>query len=248
MFVTNRLTIQNSFPPGQFAHVGAFLRDRSLHVSFQGRPRAQNLREERMRFFLGCILAIALSVLPASTTAGTGANNGSSDAKSTTASETKTSPETPARADASAEPAKSNLDLEIEELRDQLQAQSELIKQQQNRVQALEEQLKASSSGREALSSALAATPGSAVSSSAPAAAVNVVPASATIAALSPAPTPATPQASNAVPESPPHPLIHPAYIPPVRFVDFTAVWPSHDGGGGIGPHFARLPSDPAFQ
>ncbi len=201
-----------------------------------------------MRFFLGCILAIALSVLPASTTAGTGANNGSSDAKSTTASETKTSPETPARADASAEPAKSNLDLEIEELRDQLQAQSELIKQQQNRVQALEEQLKASSSGREALSSSPAATPGSAVSSSAPAAAVNVVPASATIAALSPAPTPATPQASNAVPESPLQLRIGTAYITPVGFVDFTGVWRSHDGGSGIGTNFAGIPYGTVFQ
>jgi len=73
-----------------------------------------------MRLSLAYILALALSVLPALAAAGTGANNGSLDAKSTAASETKTSPETTAKSEAGAKPAKSGLDLEVEELREQL--------------------------------------------------------------------------------------------------------------------------------
>jgi hypothetical protein len=200
-----------------------------------------------MRLFLGCILALALSVPPTSAAAGGGANNGSSDAKSTAASDSKTSPETTAKPDASAEPAKSSLDLEVEELREQLQAQSELIRQEQDRVQALEERLKAASAGREGLSSSPTATPGSAANSTPPAGAVSAVLPSVAVAAASPAAPPATPQ-ENAPPESPLQIRLGSAYITPVGFMDFTGVWRSHDGGSGIGTNFAGIPYGTVFQ
>ncbi len=201
-----------------------------------------------MRLFLGCILALALCTLPASAAAGGGANNRSSDAKSTAAPDSKTSTEPTGKPDASAEPAKSSLDLEIQELREQLQLQSELIRQQQDRVQALEEQLKASSSGREALSSSPTATPASAANSSSPVGAASAVPASATVAAAPPAAPPATPQANNAPPESPLQLRVGTAYITPVGFMDFTGVWRSHTGGSGIGTNFAGIPYGTVFQ
>src|SRR6266568_4489147 len=201
-----------------------------------------------MRLFLGCILALALCTLPASAAAGGGANNRSSDAKSTAASDSKTSTEPTGKPDASAEPAKSSLDLEIQELREQLQLQSELIRQQQDRVQALEEQLKASSSGREALSSSPTATPAIAANSSSPVGAASAVPASATVAAAPPAAPPATPQANNAPPESPLQLRVGTAYITPVGFMDFTGVWRSHTGGSGIGTNFAGIPYGTVFQ
>jgi len=201
-----------------------------------------------MRLFLGCILALALCTLPASAAAGGAANNRSSDGKSTAASDSKASTEPTGKPDASAEPAKSSLDLEIQELREQLQLQSELIRQQQDRVQALEEQLKASSSGREALSSSPTATPASAANGSSPVGAASAVPASATVAAASPAAPPATPQANNAPPESPLQLRVGTAYITPVGFMDFTGVWRSHTGGSGIGTNFAGIPYGTVFQ
>jgi len=66
-----------------------------------------------MRLSLGCILALALGVLPPSTAAAGGTNNSPSDAKATSDSETLAGPTgTP---NASAVPAKTSLDLEIED-------------------------------------------------------------------------------------------------------------------------------------
>jgi hypothetical protein len=197
-----------------------------------------------MRLFLGCILALALSVLPPSAAAGGAANNNSSDAKST--SDSKTSSETTGKPDAAVEPAKTSVDLEIEELREQLQAQSELIKQQQAKVQVLEDQLKSGGTPREGLSSSSPAAT-SAATSAAPAAAVSSVPASATVAAASPAELPATPQ-DNPPPESPLQIRVGSAYITPIGFMDFTGVWRSHDGGSGIGTNFAGIPYGSVFQ
>jgi len=108
--------------------------------------------------------------------------------------------------------------------------------------------LKASSSGREALSSSPTATPASAANSSSPVGAASVVPASATVAAASPAAPPATPQANNAPPESPLQLRVGTAYITPVGFMDFTGVWRSHTGGSGIGTNFAGIPYGTVFQ
>ncbi|PYU27347.1 MAG: hypothetical protein DMG32_07460 [Acidobacteria bacterium] len=221
------------------------LRNRGLQVSFQADLALKFLREERMRLSLGCILALALSVLPPSAAAGGGANNNSSDAKSTAATDSKASAEVAAKPEAGIQPAKSGLDLEVEELREQLQAQSELIKQQQERVQALEERLKTSSAGREALSSSPA--PATAANSSTPAGDVSAIPVSATAAAASPVAPPAAPQ-GNAPQENPLQIRIGTAYITPVGFVDFTGVWRNHTGGSGIGTNFAGIPYGTVFQ
>lgn len=201
-----------------------------------------------MRFFLGCILVLALSVLPPSLTAGTGPNDSSSDPKPSASESNKTSPGKPARADASAEPAKTSLDLEIEELRDQLQAQSELIKQQQEKVQALEEQLKTSRTGRENLSSSPTAMPASPAISAAPGSAVSAAPAPATVAAASPASPPAADPQGNAPPENPLQIRVGSAYITPVGFMDFTGVWRNHAEGSGIGTNFAGISYGTTFQ
>lgn len=199
-----------------------------------------------MRRLVGCILALALSVLPLS--AAGGANNDSSDAKSTHAPDSKASTEITAKPDASVEPAKTGLDLEIEELRDQLQAQSELIRQQQQKLQVLEDQVKASSSGRTALSSTPAATPAITAVGAALAPAGSTTAASTTVAAASPAAPPASPQGTNAPPESPLQLRIGTAYITPVGFMDFTGVWRSHTGGSGIGTNFGGIPYGTVFQ
>jgi hypothetical protein len=199
-----------------------------------------------MRLFLGCILALSLGVLPISAAPGGGANNSSPDAKSTAAPSSDTSPGTSSKPAANAEPAKSSLDLEVEELREQLQTQSELIKQQQDRVQALEEQLKASSAAREALSSFPAAAPANTGVGATPAVTISALPSSATLPA-SAATGPATPQ-SNAVPETPLQLRIGSAYLTPVGFMDFTGVWRNHTVGSGIGTNFAGIPYGPVFQ
>jgi hypothetical protein len=200
-----------------------------------------------MRLFLGCILALTLSVLPAAAAPGGGAGNNSSDAKST-ASDGTASSEPTAKPEASAAPAKSGVDLEIEELREQLQTQSELIKQQQNKVQALEEQLKAGTAGRENLSASPAIASPNVASSPASLADTSAAPASSTIAASSSAAIPAAPQGNQAVPESPLQLRIGSAYITPVGFMDFTGVWRSHTGGSGIGTNFAGIPYGTTFQ
>src|SRR5579883_926591 len=193
-----------------------------------------------MRLFLGCSLALALSVLPAAAAPG-GANNNSSDTKAS--ADSTATPAVAADPQPAAQPAKTTLDLEIEELRDQLQSQSELIKQQQERVKALEEQLKASSVGREALFSSPAATANPAAVAPASAA-----PASATVAAASPAAAPAAPQGTNVPPESPLQFLIGTAYVTPVGFMDFTGVYRNHGEGTGIGTNFAGLQYGNVFQ
>jgi hypothetical protein len=182
--------------------------------------------------------------LPTSVRAGTGANDGSSDGKGATEPGNKVVSEKTVKVDASAEPARTSLDLEIEELRDQLQAQSELIRQQQERVQALEEQLKTSGTPRENLSSSPTA-PVSPAGSSAAANAVSALPAS--VAAASPAASPAAPQ-GNAPAENPLQIRIGTAYITPVGFMDFTGMWRNHDGGSGIGTNFAGIPYGNIFQ
>jgi hypothetical protein len=223
------------------------LRDRNLQFSFRA-CLALNFTEERMRLLLGCILALALTVLPSSAGAAGGANNDSSDAKSVAAPDSKSSREISTKPNASAELAKSGLDLEIEELRDQLQAQSELIRQQQQKLQALEDQMKASTAGREALSSSPAGTLASTAVGASPTPASITTPASTTLAAASPAATPASPQANNAPAESPLQLRVGTAYITPVGFMDFTGVWRNHTGGSGIGTNFGSIPYGTVFQ
>src|SRR5580700_6467874 len=71
-----------------------------------GRPSAQILTEERMRLFLGCMLAVALALSPAVAGANDSRSGGSGDAKASDAYSNSTS-EAAATPDASAEPAPS---------------------------------------------------------------------------------------------------------------------------------------------
>ncbi len=144
----------------------------------------------------------------------------------------------------SAEPAKSSLADEIEELRDllqsqtqQLQAQGDQLKQQQEKMQKLEQHLNAPTApGKLAVASQPA--PSSAMPSSATPSAS--IPAASKAA---PAPT-ATPQANNAIPESPLQFRLGSAFFTPIGFMDFTGVFRNHNAGGGIGSNFGSIPYD----
>ena len=197
-----------------------------------------------MRLFLGCLLALALSLLPASSAAGR-ANGNSSDAKPAATSEAKPSTPAAAKPEAGPEAAKSAVDLEIEELREELQTQSELIKQQQEKVRILEEQLKATTGGRGNFSAYPALAPSGAAASVA-STAVSSAPAASAI-APSPAAAPATPQGTPTQ-ENPLQIRLGTAYITPLGFMDFTGVWRNHTVGSGIGTNFAGIPYGTVFQ
>src|SRR5690348_11683129 len=220
--------------------------NRSFHVSFRANLALKTLGEEPMRLLLGCVLALSLSVLPASAAGGAGANDSASDAKFTPASGPKTSVSAAANPEPVPEAAKSGLDLEIQELREELQSQSELIRQQQERVRTLEERLKANSSGRENLSASPAPAFPNAAANTAPAAVPSPAAAS-PIAEASLAAAPATPQTS-APQENPLQIRVGTAYITPVGFMDFTGVWRNHTVGSGIGTNFAGIPYGTVFQ
>jgi hypothetical protein len=187
-----------------------------------------------MRLVLGFILTVALSVLPTMAVASGEGNSSSADATASDASTSKASAGATAKMDAAAEPSKSSFESEIEELRDLLQTQAKQLKDQQQKVQLLEEQLKASNTPRENL----AAAPGTAVPAT-----FSVSAASSTIpAASTPQPVMATPQGGAAAPASPLQLQIGNAFITPVGFMDFTGVFRNHNAGGGIGSNFAAIP------
>jgi hypothetical protein len=190
-----------------------------------------------MRLFLGCILAVVLGVLPAAARANGEANDNLADAKAADASSSRTSAGATAKRDVTAEPAKSSLESELEELRDLLQTQAQQLQAQQQKLQLLEERLKISNTTREN-AAAVPATPSGAVAS---AVSVPVPTASASAAQPVPAATPA-PQAQAQVPDSPLQLRIGSAYITPIGFMDFTGVFRNHNAGGGIGSNFGAIP------
>ncbi len=160
---------------------------------------------------------------------------------------------------APAAPEPPSLEDQVQQLRDlvvsqskELAATSEQIKEQQQKMQTLEEQLKPSSGASGNLSAApgenaaarlAAGPPTSGAPSSPPASSTSVAAdpkGSAGPAITSPA------QISN---ETSPTPEVSPlqlkigsAYITPVGFMDFTGVWRNRDGGSGIGTNFAGIP------
>lgn len=121
-----------------------------------------------MRALLACLVAgIALS--PAVARGGTGdkttAANAESNETSTVSSKSGNDSAAASKADSPAKPKESNLENELQELRDlietqskQIQAQSEELKEQQQQMQALENQLK-SSGGASISNASLAAVP-----------------------------------------------------------------------------------------
>lgn len=190
-----------------------------------------------MRLLLGCILAAALVLLPATPRANAAGPDGSPGKKAAGGSANDASDAT-AKPDPSAEPAKASLESEIEELRDlllsqsqQLQAQSDQLKQQQ-KMQSLEGELNKATAVPAKLAEAPAPLP---------------TPSSTTPRASIPIPSAASPAAApqgNAIPESPLQFRLGSAFFTPIGFMDFTGVFRSHNAGGGIGSNFGSIPYD----
>jgi hypothetical protein len=202
-----------------------------------------------MRLFLGCLLALALALSPALPRANAAGSDGSAAKKAAESSKNDTS-DAAAKPSASAEPAKSSVESELEELRDllisqaqQLQAQGEQLKQQQEKMQLLEDRLKPSDSP----AATLAAAPAQPASVSALPTASGLptsVPPSARIpVASAAAPSPAQqPQQAATAPASPLSFNIGSAKFTPGGFMDLTNFFRTKDMGSGIGSSFNSIP------
>ena len=207
-----------------------------------------------MRLFLGCMLALALALSPAMPRA----NAAGSDAaakKAADSSKNDTSDAT-AKPSASAEPAKTSVESELEELRDllinqaqQLQLQGEQLKQQQEKMQLLEDRLKSSDSAP----AKLAAAPAQPASVSALPTASGLptsVPPSTSIpvaSAAAPSPSPAQQQNAETTPASPLSFNIGNAKFTPGGFMDLTNFFRTKDMGSGIGSSFNSIPYNNAL-
>jgi hypothetical protein len=139
-----------------------------------------------------------------------------------------------------AAPSSAELAAEIEQLRVLILKQAEQLDRQQREMTEMKANLDRISST--ASSPAPSTTTGGAplvVASAAPSA----------IPAAAPATTPVVaPQGNGAEETSPLQFRIGNAYITPIGFMDFTAVWRNHDGGSGIGTNFAGIPYGNVFQ
>ena len=208
-----------------------------------------------MRLFLGCMLALALALSPAMPRA----NAAGSDAaakKAADSSKNDTSDAT-AKPSASAEPAKTSVESELEELRDllinqaqQLQLQGEQLKQQQEKMQLLEDRLKSSDSAPAKLAAA-PAQPSSVSALPTASGLPTSVPPSASIpvaSAAAPSPSPAQqPQNAGTAPASPLSFNIGSARFTPGGFMDLTNYFRTKDMGSGIGSSFNSIPYNNAL-
>jgi DNA-binding protein H-NS len=200
---------------------------------------------------------------------GSAANSNAAAPANANGNTNATAPAAPAAATAPATPASPTVEDQLQQLRDLVNAQSqelaatrEQIKQQQEKMQSLENQLKSAGSAAPttaatpAVSAVTAPVAAAAPATAAPAVAEapkaaevsssrsSAEPSAAPAAAATPAV--ATAQVSN---ETSPNPETSPlqlkvgsAYITPVGFMDFTGVWRARDGGSGIGTNFAGIP------
>jgi TolA-binding protein len=213
-----------------------------------------------MRGFIGWAAALLFVVAPAMARAKGGAGDTPAPATDSAPTAAKAPAKASPEASDTAKTDASNLEVEIEELRDllqnqakQLQSQSDQLNEQQKRMQVLEDQVKGTSTARENLlaapagaSAAVAGTSGpisassTAVLTSLPAASVPTATATAASDPVGAAGTP-TPQ-DQGVPDSPLQFHLGSAYFTPVGFMDFTAVFRNHNAQGGIGSNFASLP------
>jgi len=201
-----------------------------------------------MRLFLGCMLALALALSPAVPRANAAGSDGPAAKKGTDSSANNTS-DAAAKTGASAEPAKTSVESELEELRDlllnqaqQLQSQSEQLKQQQEKMQILEERLQTNSPAP----AKLAAAPGSQPTS------VSALPTASSLPTSTPSSTsipvasaatapPQTPQKTETV-ASPLSFNIGNARFTPGGFMDLTNYFRTKDMGSGIGSSFNGIP------
>jgi hypothetical protein len=240
---------------------------------------------EKMRAFLTWILALGLFLAPTLARAagngdeGTGKRNDSASAstaengnpaKSNSASNHDATP----KPDTPAPPAapKPTLEDQVQELRDlvltqskELEATRAEVKEQQEKVRTLEQQLKSSNAAssnavpaaasnpapstptsteahiaRPAIS--LAPSPGNADGAAVATGGTTVATGSATVANGGAAVAPAQDDQATHPDVSPLQLKIGSAYITPVGFMDFTGVWRARNGGSGIGTNFAGIP------
>jgi len=207
-----------------------------------------------MRLFLGCMLALALALSPAVPRANAAGSDGPAAKKGTDSSANNTS-DAAAKTGASAEPAKTSVESELEELRDlllnqaqQLQSQSEQLKQQQEKMQVLEERLQTNSPAP----AKLAAAPGSQPTS------VSALPKASSLPTSTPpspsipvasaaAPAPQAPQKTETAAASPLSFNIGNAKFTPGGFMDLTNYFRSKDMGSGIGSSFNSIPYNNAL-
>lgn len=150
---------------------------------------------------------------------------------------------TPAATDNSA--TKSDAELleeEVSELRNVLDSQTAQLKEQQQRMQTLEDQLKAVRANASiAAAPAIAAAP--VADASVATSASLALPRAAAASIPMPVATPVAPQAA-AAPASPLQFQLGNAFFTPIGFMDFTGVFRNHNSGGGIGSNFASIPYD----
>jgi hypothetical protein len=207
-----------------------------------------------MRVLAASITALCLAAMPVMA-AGRTADKNDAAAKTTTSAAgkpaAKAAPKAAKTAAASpkpaapAKPAAAEIETELQQLRDALAAQAQQLKDQQAKMQQLEDQLKNSAASGENLSVSPAA-PSATTPTAASSASINV-PAAGLIAAASTSSGNASPNANAAqadenAGESPLQFKIGRAYITPVGFMDFTGVVRSENGGSGIGTNFAGIP------
>ena len=202
-----------------------------------------------MRALAICAVVLGLIVSPAITRAGgpgdkdsankAGATNGNSAANATSATGDP-APEATANAAPKAEPSSVEVESELQQMRDLLEAQNKQLQEQQQRMNQLEEQLKASGASRESLSTSPSASPAPAPVASAAAPSASAAKSETAPASTAAASTGARQDQNEA--ESPLQLKIGRAYITPVGFMDFTGVVRSVNGGSGIGTNFAGIP------
>jgi hypothetical protein len=206
-----------------------------------------------MRGFFGWAATLLLIVSPAMARAKGGAGDPAPATDSAPAAAKGPAKATPEAGDATKADA-TNLEVEIEELRDllqnqakQLQTQSDQLSEQQKKMQALEDQLKGTTAARENLLAAPAGASAPLASPSFPVASASA-PISASSTAVLSTVAATQPIASSPAPQGGPEPdapiQLHlgSAYITPIGFMDFTGVFRSHNAQGGIGSNFASLP------
>jgi hypothetical protein len=180
-----------------------------------------------MRVFAAVLLGLSLVASPL--LAGNAGETGKEDTP-VTATSASAVPDKPAPVKPEVSAIESEMELLrslIEEQRAELESQRAALKAQQLKMEALEEKF--------------SATPSESVAAPAPvtSAISSVTPVSS--ATLTPAVPAANPAQKSNDEVSPLQLKIGSAYITPVGFMDFTAVYRSHDEGSGIGTNFAGI-------
>jgi hypothetical protein len=177
-----------------------------------------------MRVLAMCILALGLAVSPAMAGTGSGGGNdpaGGGAANAATATNSSAAPTAPKAEAAQPAPSSSELESELQQLRDLLESQAQQLKEQQQKMELLEEQLSASNSARENLAEPVGA---------------------ATTAAIGPAiPLPSS-AGQDKTPETPNSISVKGITLTPGGFMAAETVWREHALSGDVNTAFNAIP------